>query len=196
MTKIFSYRILHDEDCANPREFDNLGQLALYPNHYLRSELDIDELPDKEEVAMIFSLDIYLNAGIFFSAVSERSFNDVFDGGNAGYVIVTYKQVEKIYGGNYKNMPDLREKISKSVKLEIVALNAYMNGDCWAYQIFDGEDDSGRMLDSCCGFYSYEDAENEAKAQIKYWLDNSIQPTLFYIEPVIDKLDDILLTKN
>ena len=189
-TNKFSYRLINDDCAINPREWDNVGQLALYPNRYLNSELDINDLPSKDEVIMMFPLRFYSHSGISFSISSGYPYNDAWDSGKAGYVIVTREQVKKLYG-NRNNTPDFRAELTKAVRAEIDNLNAYMNGDCWAYVIYDNEDGSGNVLDSCGGYYSYKDAENEAKSQIEYLVQNPIQPMLFDIEPIINKLEDI-----
>jgi hypothetical protein len=191
----FSYRILHDEVGINPREFNNIGQLALYPNRYLDSELDINELPSRDEAIAIFPLRFYLHGNLSFSIDNKYPYNDRWDSGEAGYVVVTREQARLIYG-KYESSPAFIKQVEEKVRDEIAKLNSYLNNDCWGYQILeDGLDNNSfeKTVDFCWGYYSYKDAENAALSKIKELIDNSTQPTLFKFEPIINKLRDVYL---
>ena len=52
----------------------------------------------------------------------------------------------------------------KALRQEVETYSQYLSGDVYGYEIHK----HGEVVDSCWGFYGYDTAEEEAKAQLKY----------------------------
>ena len=190
MAKEFSYRILYDACDSNPREKDNVGLIALYPNPYINSEINMNDFPNSNEIVVMFPLYFFAEDGVKFSLSFDFPINDERYTTNAGFVVVTRKQIEKIYGKlNIDQI--LMKEITKRVYKEIEEYNAYLNGECWGYQVFGTDYGSVELVAQGNGYNSYDEAEKEALKQVDYLIKNSIQPTLFELEPIVNKLDDV-----
>lgn len=172
--------ICQDEDPENPREWDNLSVLHCWhkrmkigdENYYLYNEEDKRRIKQviskaKRNRDIIYNLYIYQHTGISLSLSNEHyPYNDRWDAGQVGYVIVDRKKALEEY--SQKRMSKkLRDKIDKIVEGEIETYNQYFGGDVYGYKVIEdkeNEDDD----ESCWGFYGIESAIEGAKSIVDY----------------------------
>jgi len=142
-----------DEDGASFRELAEQITAERYRQ-------DRDAILDKHY--LIFNLYMYDHSGI---ALSLSSFNDPWDSGQVGFIIVSRADLEKEF-----NIPKDRELTQEEYDLvceiinnEINMYEAYINGCVYGYVV---EDPAGEIVDSCGGFYSIEEALEYAMVEI------------------------------
>ena len=120
-------------------------------------------LPNKGIGWKIFTVNAYIHSGIALSLGSDYPFNDKWDSGVGGFLLVNSKEFTH------------PEKAAKGIVEE---LNQYLNGDVWGYVV---ETPDGEHLDSCWGFYGKENCEEEGKAALKSceengkWIDVTVR---------------------
>lgn len=169
----YTINITHDEYADSPREWDNLGTMVCFHRRY---NLGDEHCYDKEDFnswdelekqivkdngpCIILSVCMYEHGSI---ALSTSSFSCPWDSGQIGFIFVPKSKVRSEYG--YKNItPQRRCKIENILSSEVSTYSHYLNGDVYGYVI---EDESGEEVDSCFGFYGYDECENEANDVLK-----------------------------
>ena len=112
----------------------------------------------------IFVLDLYLydHSGI---TINTTGFTCPWDSGQVGFIYVTKADVRKEWGVQ-RISSKLREQVFNSLRSEVEIYDQYLTGDVWYFSI---EDENGGWVDSCGGFYGYDDCEREAKACRDYF---------------------------
>lgn len=98
---------------------------------------------------VVFPLFAYVHSGVALSLGQGYPFNDPWDSGQIGYVLVRRNAVKK----------GAEEKLKAAESL-VKTWNEYLSGDVYGYVIEDAE---GNHLDSCWGFYGYDYAIEQAK---------------------------------
>lgn len=165
-------RIKHDEDPVSPRDFDNFGVMVcmhrrytLGDKHDLKEDLfaswdTIQQYLEREEGALhILPLYLYDHSGIAMSTLREWPFNCPWDSGQVGFIYTT--------NGIIKKMGVRPEDVEEQLRLEVKTYSQFISGDVHGYII---EDDDGKIVDSCWGFFGYEYAEQEAEEQLRLLL--------------------------
>ena len=135
-------------------------------------------------------LPLYLldHSGLMLSTGRYCSDPQGWDTSMVGYIYITAEKIRQEmcrpkYRKNQIN-PILKpiKHISKNdhtrvmthLKEEVEEYSHYLNGDCYGFMLYEideesSADDPGDILDSCWGFYNYDDCLAEAKAESKYW---------------------------
>lgn len=144
--------IFHDFDAENPRDFDNLGTLAIR-NHCGDEEPD----PDFNRNNCIW-LPVYRyeHSGIAFNTVG---FSCPWDSGQTGYIYVTKAKVREEFHVT-RISPHLRDRVYQILKNEVEIFSLWANGETYGFDINDGED-------SCWGFYGLDDCIDAAKEALQ-----------------------------
>lgn len=168
-----------DEFPDNPRDWDNLGKMVCFHNHYtFPKEVEIysddynswDEMERdiirKYGASVILPIYLYDHSGLAFSVNSFHGRlpqgHAEFDSGRIGFIFITKKNIRKEYGKVGKK--EIEEAI-KVLTNEVELYQKYANGESYRFSI---KDEDGEELDSCGGFFSIEDAMNEAEGQANY----------------------------
>ena len=162
--KNHTIEIKYQNDPESPREWDNIcivhnchSRYSLGDKNYNNRE-DIDEAMHeaKKNGDIIVPLYLYDHGGI---TISLTPFSCPWDSGQVGFVQVPRKKMLEEFGK--KNFtPKLKVKALEIAESEIETLDRYVKGEVYGYII---DEDGG-----CWGYYSIEDAQNEAKAVIDY----------------------------
>ena len=152
----------YDEGAESPREWGPLG--TIYSNHrdYSPDGRMIDEVLDEDgritikETHYYLPVYAYIHSGISLSC--GDLLNDQWDSGLFGIIAVSKDKIRKEYGCK-RVSKNLREKVLDILRAEVETLNQYFNGEVYSYAVADKK---GDIVESCCGYYSYEDCEQDA----------------------------------
>lgn len=158
------YKVVHDPDPSNPRkEFDQLGTMLYSSSRYLLGDeqVEADRIKEVMEDDSMIGLWVYayIHSGI---VLNTSPFSCPWDSGKSGCIFVSKEKVLKEW--NRKRMsPKLLKQVLSCLEAEVKVFSAYLSGEVYGWQI---EDEEGNHLDSCYGYYSYQDAEDDAKVHL------------------------------
>lgn len=145
------------------KDYDSVIRIAkeIAMDRYIE---DRDEILDKHYV--IFNLYMYEHGGV---ALSLCPFNDPWDSGQVGFIVVSREDIEKEF-----KIPQDREltaeeldKIQNIIHTEVDIYETYLNGEVFAYVV---EDPDGKIEDACGGYYTEEEALECAKEELDVML--------------------------
>lgn len=170
-----SFRIVYDEYPANPRkEFDNMGTLVAFHNRYRLSDESIynkDSFDSWNELkkqiikdfnpSVILPVYMYEHSGV---SLSTSGFSCPWDSGQIGFIFVSRKKALEEYNAK-RITKKIREKIETCLNAEIKEYSNYLDGEVYGYVI----EEDGEIIDSCCGYYGREYAEEAAKESMNYY---------------------------
>jgi hypothetical protein len=110
-----------------------------------------ENLKEWETTHHVYKLNALIHSGIRLSITSDLKEHYMgWDSGQIGFLLVTRDRSEILNPYKYaKGMVEI--------------WNQYLNGDVWGYTIEDGEENT---IDSCWGFYGFEECKAEAKASV------------------------------
>lgn len=175
-----------DTTPQDPRGHCNLGVLSCHCNYYmLANEADVDflhmnsmdevkkHLMDSFDIACIIPVYAYIHGDITLSC---SPFSCQFDSGQVGYIFMTQKTADD------NKLTDELE-MAKILQQEIAIYCCYVQGNAYGYEI--SEPVNGQELDSCWGFYSYNDCLEQAKLQAD-----------FFAECIKDNAEELQQVKN
>jgi hypothetical protein len=154
------YKIERDTFPLNPRDEENIGTIAFVHNRYVSGDTIVSsqEIEDLINNQNIITLPVYayIHGSI---SLNTTGFNCPWDSGQIGCIYVTKNKIRDVY--NTKRVTKtLVEKVKSVLRAEIEICHNFINDEVYGYVI---SDDSGNILQSCWGYYGYEDAENAAK---------------------------------
>lgn len=157
--------IQYDESAESPREWDNLCIFHIAHRRYSFGDKNYNDLEsinkaEKEAKAnkdIILPLYMYDHSGI---TISLSPFSCPWDSGQVGFIQIPREKVLKEFSAKIFHKK-LKEKAKNIAKGEVETLDKYLRGEVYGYVIDDIED-------SCWGFFSIEDAIQEAKNIIDY----------------------------
>lgn len=165
----FTLEIVNDSDPQSPREWDNIGLVALshsrhnFPNdaginwNDFSSHDEVKQYLKKEKKALcILPVQMYDHSSV---SLYVGTTHDKWDGGQLGYIYTTREQCAKM-GTTYN-----KKKIEKILINEVDLYSQYVNGDVYGYQI---KNEDGTVVDSCYGFFG-DDAKLEGNNQLQYF---------------------------
>ena len=164
--------IEYDENPESPRMWDNLCEI-----HHWHKRCDLGDIrhtstESVEEMLaianrqndIVMALHCYEHGGItislqtFYGRLPQGHYE--FDSGQAGFVVIRRKKMLEEF--NKKTFTaKLKKRAREIAEAEIKTFDAYLRGEIYGYIV----DDDG---DSCWGFFSIEDAIDEAKSVIDY----------------------------
>jgi hypothetical protein len=188
-----------DNDPMSPREWDNVGTMVCHHRRYDLGDRDINpenfhnfeeilEMIVEEEGSEIYWLPLYLydHSGITMSTSSTwfaAMDSGGWDWGTVGFIYVSEKKILESWMAD-EMTDELKDKALECLKSEVEIYDNYIRGEVYRYAV---EDADGNYLDSCCGYFSAEDAMAEAKSSAEWmWREhvakNNVQGVLFNIE--------------
>lgn len=113
--------------------------------------------PTKQWPEKLFALPLFLydHSGI---TIKTTPFSCSWDSGCIGYIYTTKEKLEE------RGLNDLTEsEIYEALKQEVKTYDQYLTGDIYHYSILNSENE---VIDSCGGFYGFDDTLTECKAII------------------------------
>jgi hypothetical protein len=164
----------------SPRDYDNVGTIVAGHRRYGLgddgapeidwSDFDGWEAIDRhlrDECGAVAVLPIYMydHSGI---TLSTEPFSCPWDSGRVGAIYATAEAVEAILGEDATE-----DAILKALRGEVADYSQYVCGDIWCFVIEDGY---GNVIDSCCGFFSEEDATEQGNAALRYCIEHAPTP--------------------
>lgn len=172
----YEIEIIHDEFPQNPRiEWDNLGTMVCFHGRYTLGDIghgyglsdfnSWNELKKQiikdHDPAVILPIYMYDHSGI---TISTQPFSCHWDSGQIGFIYIGRLKVMKEY--NVKRITHLlKDRLTEYLKAEVETYDNYLTGETYGYKITkDGEE-----IDSCWGYYGYDDVKNVANAQLMYY---------------------------
>lgn len=173
--------VLVHSDLENPRDWDNLGTLALAPRYYSDESigdfneylltllgLDIETALRSSRLESFYSeaMKDYLLGRLSKDYVWKRvykyehsgisfsttPFNCRWDSGLAGIITVSKKKIREDLGIK-KVTAKVVEQVEKMLASEIETYNIFVNNEGVGFRI---EDEDGEILNSCYGFFKSE----------------------------------------
>ena len=162
-------KIYCDDSSESPREWDNLGTMALYHGRYCvaqESEFGeprelVEEMQKNGKKYIALPVFMYDHSGVALSTGRQYPFNCPWDSGQLGWIFVTREQVRKEWKVQ-RISPKLRAQVENILRGEVETYGAYLNGNVYGYV---AEDQDGEHLDSCWGFYGFDFEENGLYAE-------------------------------
>ena len=169
--KNYRIEVFTDEHCENPvQNWDMLGEYFCWHRQYNLGNSKRFETPEevveyaKKTNSMLFSLYLYDHSGIALSlSNSHYPFNDRWDAGQVGFVLVDREKALKEYGKK-KLSKQLRQRISQVIEGEVETYNQYLSGDVYGYVVSKDREET----DSCWGYYGIDCCLDEAKGIVDY----------------------------
>lgn len=157
-------KLYQDEDATNPREdFDNAGTMVCWHKSYTLGDKHSFAIPSdfeewaKANKALVLPLYLYDHSGI---TMRTSEFGDPWDSGQVGYIYILPEKIHEEWGKG----PHAYKKARICLVGEVETYDMYLRGDVYGYVV---EDEEGKSLDSCWGFFGQECAEEEARAAAK-----------------------------
>lgn len=164
--KTFQVSLHYDEDAPNPREdivqflgsfvmwhrrqnFSDGGQREKFPT--------IEDFREFTKTTKCIFLPVYMydHSG---QTIKTTPFSCPWDSGLIGYIYVTYEKIKEFLGVSYITKTVI-SRVKKLLRQEIEELDIWIRGDIFGFVVID---ENHKQVDSCWGFYSLDDAKEEA----------------------------------
>lgn len=162
----------------NPRrDFDQVSTIItdknsdyVFSDVQISSEEELKEWKEQNDVVLTFPLNSYEHSGMSLSISNGYPYNDQWDAGQIGEVVVTRKSMKKIWGISYLTKKNT-QMLTNAVKSEIEQLTQWLNGEVYGYQLFETKtcnlnEIHEKEIDSCWGFYGYDPETNGISDEI------------------------------
>jgi hypothetical protein len=169
--------MLYEDNDQNPRrDFDQVSTI-ITDKHYdfsdvqVSSEEELKEWKEQNDVVLTFPLNCYEHSGVSLSISNGYPYNDQWDAGQIGEVVVTRKSMKEMWGISYLTKKNT-EMLTNAVEAEIEQLTQWLNGEVYGYQLFETKtcnlnETHEEEIDSCWGFYGYDPETNGISDDIK-----------------------------
>ena len=102
---------------------------------------------------------LYDHSGV---TMNTTGFSCGWDSGQVGWIFVSKEDIRKEYGVK-RISKKLKDRVLEILYYEVETYDQYLTGEVYMYNIYD---DNEEFVDNCGGFYSKEEAEEEAKQNI------------------------------
>ena len=145
-----------DECGDSPRDWDNLGVMVCWHNHYdLGDKHNFDSPADFQEWAkdhkmVILPLYLYDHSGI---TMSTGPFACPWDSGQVGWIYCEHETILKEYGG-HRVGAKRKQRVTELLIGEVDTYDKYLRGEVYGFELETWKDG---VVDSCWGFYDIED---------------------------------------
>ena len=109
---------------------------------------------------------LYSHCGTCYRAAEQNPFHCPWDSGLFGFIYITRDNARKIYG--IKRITEKqRLRVLADLAAQVETYSQWANGEtyCWVIEDAFGDDD-GDVIASCRGYYSEDDAESDALAEL------------------------------
>jgi hypothetical protein len=167
-------QIFQDTWGESPREWSNLGTMAIFHRRYnfgdevdfksddFNSWSEMGEYINKDlDAAVCIPIYMYDHSGI---TINCDGFACPWDSGQVGYIYVSRQKLKDEYG--VKRISNVMlERAEKALRREVHLTDQYITGDVYGFQVIkrylntDGEIQED-IIDSCSGFYGDNFKEN------------------------------------
>lgn len=187
----YRIRIEPDDDTFGdtPRDWCNLGTMICFHKNYKlgdKHNYRSDDYGSWDELAKAIKEDfgkdcvlkiirMYDHSGISLSLGNGYPYNDVWDSGYVGFIVVSKEKIRKEY--NVKHVTKaIMAKVDKSLQSEIDVYNQYLDGDIWGFVIEKLKtcdcchQADNEHIDSCWGYYGIDYAIENAEDALEYEL--------------------------
>jgi hypothetical protein len=167
-------QIFQDTWGESPREWSNLGTMAIFHRRYnfgdevdFKSD-DFDSWSNMEEyinkdldAAVCIPIYMYDHSGI---TINCDGFACPWDSGQVGYIYVSRQKLKDEYGVKRISSVML-ERAEKALRREVNVMDQYITGDVYGFQVIkryldNNNDIKEDIIDSCSGFYGENFKEN------------------------------------
>jgi len=175
----YTITVANDSDVESPREWDNLGTMVYWHRGYTLGDVDglkeysdpdmfwydlagiedtdsdLDkaiELANKRNV--ILPLYLYDHSGI---TMRTSSFSCQWDSGQVGWIYVSYERLRKEYDRKRISAKQ-RALAEKYLTGEVETFDQFITNDVYGFNVERNDEDGDEVhIDSCWGFYGYDD---------------------------------------
>jgi hypothetical protein len=155
----------------SPREWDNLTKCVFFGNYKgygdnhsfnFNSEFDnrqdfinegSDIIKKHFDAVLVKPVHVYKHSGTSISTNDGYPYNDRWDSGTIGFVIITKQDLREEYNWKLitqKRLDSVIDNINNVMDSEIDTLSDYIGGNVYEFSI---QDENGDTEDSCGGFY-------------------------------------------
>ena len=172
-------KIFHDDLSYSPRkDFDQVSTIItdknsdyVFSDVQISSEEELKEWKEQNDVVLTFPLNSYEHSGMSLSISNGYPYNDQWDAGQIGEVVVTRKSMKEMWGISYLTKKNT-QMLTNAVKTEIEQLTQWLNGEVYGYQLFETKtcnlnETHEKEIDSCWGFYGYDPETNGISDEVK-----------------------------
>lgn len=173
--KGYDYTIEQDT-MGDSREWDNLGTMICTHRRYNLGDthrVDFSNCNSWQEyrnaIVRKYGIDciilpLYLmdHSGL---SISTTSYNDRWDSGRIGYIVVSREKARKELGVK-RISSKTKNQILNQLKGEVKTYNQDLTGDVWYFQITKGNEE----IDACGGMYGYDETVKEIESTIDYMI--------------------------
>lgn len=160
----------YDENPVSPRDDDECLGKILYKkgSRYVLGDeavsaeeiLEAKDSPDTYVYLLVFA---YIHSGVCLRTGADNPFSAQdpgnWDSGCSGIIFATKEMVRRYYGLEPDDALPTKERVAEALRDEVKTYSQFLEGEVYAYTI-RVEDEHEE--DHCGGYYSMEDAENEA----------------------------------
>lgn len=173
-------QIFQDTWGESPREWSNLGTMAIFHKRYnfgdeidfksddFNSWSEMGEYINKDlDAAVCIPIYMYDHSGI---TINCDGFACPWDSGQVGYIYVSKQKLRDQYGVK-RISKELIDKAEKALRREVHIMDQYITGDVYGFQVIkrylnNNNEIKEDILDSCSGFYGDNFKENGMLAYI------------------------------
>lgn len=174
--------LYYDDFSEDPREWDNLCTFALNMrryalanefswlnfDHYNSFDEVLNEVLQREKIIAYKWVRGYSHGGLSLSLSTRGQYSDPWDSGWVGFIFVTEETMQREFPSLSRD--EWEAKANEWIEAEFETYNAYVKGEVFAYRVY------GDLLeDSCCGFYSDDDAISYAEDEINACVDRRLK---------------------
>jgi len=159
------YNIVEDSQPTSPREFDNLGKILYTSNRHILG----DENVSSEKIQYIIDSKDYIHLPVYAYihgsiVLNTTGFSCPWDSGMSGIIYVSKNKVREDFKKKLISNK-LYNTVLDILKSEVDVFSKYLNGEVYGYEILN---DKEEIIDSCYGYYGFEEAEIAAKETMTY----------------------------
>lgn len=179
-------KVERDDSAESPRTaYDNLGTMACWHRRYNLGDVQPKESPEEwlaenaPEGSVVLPLYLFDHSGI---SMSTGSFNDRWDSGRIGYIVLTPDQIRKEFSVK-RITAKVRAKVTACLEQEVKTYDDYLTGNVWGYYVeaFANCGECGSKIakmegsDSCLGFIGSDPSTLDA---MKEHISKELHPAL------------------
>ena len=161
----FTANLFHDDDSESPREWE--AESVMFGFH--RSYASPDPAPhsDPERARAIANsreniclpVWLYAHGSTCYATGESNPFHCPWDSGLFGFIYISRADARARFGVKRLTAATV-ERVKKSLAAEVQAYTQWANGETYRWSV---EDEDGDTLESCGGYYSQDEAWEEAK---------------------------------
>jgi hypothetical protein len=172
----YRVRVKQDYDPMDPREWDNLGTMICWHGRYTLGDKN-EDYPEPSDFlqdmagigAIALPLYLYDHSGL---TMSTAPFSCPWDSGQVGFIYTTPSDLEEagISQRADEDEDDFTERVKGYLRGEVETYDQYLRGEVFYFVVenpvaCDHGDTHYEMVDSCGGFFGYDDAITEVQSQ-------------------------------